>query len=190
MRVSILIPVLALSLAIAPISGADAKSKKSRIKKGHSSLIDKRLARQYEGSARLLPKTGFEFVPRYTGKYRGEYLPMAEAAALRHGIPVDLFSRLVQQESGWNPKAQSHAGAIGLAQLMPGTAKRMGVDPWNPAQNLDGGAKYLRKMYDRFRSWKLALAAYNAGPEAVEKYNGVPPYKETRNYIKIILGTS
>ncbi len=72
---------------------------------------------------------------------------------------------------------------------MPFTARKLGVDPWNPTQNLEGGARYLRQQYDRFRSWRLALAAYNAGPEAVAKYNGVPPYKETQGYVKAILGS-
>ncbi|MCL4142462.1 UNVERIFIED_CONTAM: hypothetical protein GTU68_060134 [Idotea baltica] len=113
---------------------------------------------------------------------------MAEAAARKHGIPVDLFNRLVQQESNWNPRAKSHAGAIGLAQLMPFTAKSLGVNPRDPAQNLDGGARYLKQQYRKFGSWRLALAAYNAGPGAVEKYSGIPPYRETRNYVKKIMG--
>ena len=104
-------------------------------------------------------------------------------------MPEDLFLRLVQQESGWNPTAKSHKGAYGLAQLMPATARYLGVDPGDPAQNLDGGAKYLKEQYREFGSWRLALAAYNAGPGAVKKYNGVPPFRETRNYVKIIWGS-
>ena len=106
----------------------------------------------------------------------------------KYGVPEDLFKRLVQQESNWNPKARSHKGAMGLAQLMPGTARKLGVNPRDPKQNLEGGAKYLSQQYAKFKSWRLALAAYNAGPGAVQKYNGVPPYKETRNYVKVILG--
>lgn len=156
-------------------------------------VLDSRAAQQYSNSMRLkpnAPKTPTSYgIPSYSGNYKGQFLSVAQAMARRHGIPEDLFLRLVQQESGWNPKAKSHAGAIGLAQLMPFTARKLGVDPWNPSQNLEGGARYLRQQYDRFRSWRLALAAYNAGPEAVAKYNGVPPYRETQGYVKAILGS-
>ena len=128
-------------------------------------------------------------VPRFSGSYRGKYLSTAQTVAKKHGVPVDLFLRLVQQESGWNPGAVSPKGALGLAQLMPGTARNLGVDPNVPGQNLEGGARYLRKMYNRFGTWRLALAAYNAGPEAVAKYGGVPPYRETKNYVRIIWGS-
>ena len=108
--------------------------------------------------------------------------------ARRHQIPPELFVRLVQQESGWNPGAVSPKGAMGLAQLMPETARRLGVDPMDPHENLEGGARYLRQQYEKFGSWRLALAAYNAGPGAVEKYGDVPPYQETQNYVRAILG--
>jgi soluble lytic murein transglycosylase-like protein len=157
-------------------------------------LLDGRLATQYENSARLRPdsaitiSTASEPVPSYRGNYRGTYLAVAQAAARKHDIPEDLFLRLVQQESGWNPNAVSPKGATGLAQLMPGTARALGVDINDPEQNLEGGARYLRAMYDKFGSWRLALAAYNAGPGAVEKHGGIPPYAETKNYVKAILG--
>ena len=95
--------------------------------------------------------------------------------------------RLINHESRWNPKALSPKGAIGLAQLMPDTARLLNVNPRIPSQNLEGGARYLAIQYKRFGSWRLALAAYNTGPEAVVKYGGVPPYKETQNYVRIIL---
>lgn len=159
-------------------------------------LLDGRLSQQYSLSARLQPPrvgdaglTGA--IPPFTGRYRGPYLEMARAAARRHAVPEDLFLRLVQQESGWNSGAISHKGAIGLAQLMPGTAQLLGVDANDAAQNLDGGARYLRMMYDRFGTWRLALAAYNAGPEAVERHGrDIPPFAETRNYVQVILGRS
>ena len=114
---------------------------------------------------------------------------IGRAGAGVNNVPVDLFLRLVQQESGWKPHAVSHAGAIGLAQLMPGTAKKLRVNPRDPKQNLEGGARYLKQMYRIFGSWRLALAAYNAGPGAVKKHGGVPPYRETRNYVRVILGS-
>ena len=95
--------------------------------------------------------------------------------------------QLVRQESGYNIHALSTAGAYGLAQLMPATAKGLGVNRKDPAQNLDGGARYLAIQYKKFGRWDLALAAYNAGPGAVEKHNGIPPYKETRHYVATIL---
>ena len=170
-------------------------SSKSRIAlfESQSRLIDDKLAKQYSGSVKLTPKYKAgeaveEATPAYRGSYRGEYLEVAKAAARKHGVPEDLFLRLVQQESGWNPGAVSHKGATGLAQLMPGTADVLGVDINDPAANLDGGARYLRLMYDKFGSWKLALAAYNAGPGAVEQHDGIPPYAETENYVQAILG--
>jgi soluble lytic murein transglycosylase-like protein len=169
-------------------------SSKSRLAifESQADLIDGKLSRQYSGSVRLTPKfkkgETAEDVPAFRGSYRGEYLEVAKAAARRHGVPEDLFLRLVQQESGWNPGAVSVKGATGLAQLMPGTADVLGVDINDPRANLDGGARYLKMMYDKFGSWKLALAAYNAGPAAVEEHDGIPPYAETENYVKAILG--
>lgn len=158
-------------------------------------VLDTRAATQYSASIRLTPQgknakagDGVTILPGHPGNYKSTYLAAAKAAAQRHGVPEALFLRLVQQESGWNHRATSPKGATGLAQLMPATAARLGVDESDPHQNLDGGARYLRMMYDRFGDWKLALAAYNAGPEAVEKYGGVPPYAETTHYVKAILG--
>ena len=109
--------------------------------------------------------------------------------AKKYNLPVRIFRELVKAESNFNPKAVSKKGAMGLCQLMPETAKRLGVkDPFNVDENLNAGAKLLKELYRKYRSWKLALAAYNAGEEAVEKYGGIPPYRETRNYVKRILG--
>lgn len=105
----------------------------------------------------------------------------------RYGIPRRMALNLVQQESGFNQGAVSPKGALGLAQLMPGTAKELGVDPSDPYQNIEGGMRYLRQQYDRFGDWSLAAAAYNAGPGAVQKYGGIPPFKETQNYVPIVM---
>ena len=150
-------------------------------------LLDGKLADQYSGSAKLKPKDDVSHVT-YNGKYRGLYLAKAKAAAAAHGVPADVFLKLVSQESGWNPTVVSPKGAVGLAQLMPETAAHLGVDINDPEANLDGGARYLRMMYDRFGSWRLALAAYNAGPEAVDAAGGVPDYAETKAYVLAILG--
>ncbi|MBC7740335.1 MAG: lytic transglycosylase domain-containing protein [Candidatus Saccharibacteria bacterium] len=166
-------------------------SSRNSLFRSQTSLLDGRLSQQYSGSERLKPgaeKGAKPTIKRYSGNYKGKYLVMAKAAAKKHGVPEDLFLRLVQQESGWNQGALSIKGAIGLAQLMPGTAERLGVDPSDAQQNLDGGARYLAMMYSRFGSWKLALAAYNAGPGAVEQAGGVPDFAETVNYVKAILG--
>ncbi len=157
------------------------------------SVLDGRAAQQYSNSVRLQPDVvsvpGAGGIPAYRGRYQGPYLAMARSAARKYGVPEDLFLRLIQQESGWNQNAVSAKGALGLAQLMPETAARLGVDPTDARQNLEGGARYLRQQYDRFRSWRLALAAYNAGPEAVERYADVPPYRETQGYVLAILGS-
>ncbi|MCB1312197.1 MAG: lytic transglycosylase domain-containing protein [Sedimentitalea sp.] len=156
-------------------------------------VLDTRASQQYSNSVRLQPPTIHTpskwGIQGYTGKYKGQYLAVAREAARKHAIPEDLFLRLVQQESGWNPHAKSHKGALGLAQLMPATARALGVDPHDPQQNLEGGARYLARQYREFGSWRLALAAYNAGPDAVKKHGGVPPYNETRNYVKSIWGS-
>ncbi|NOE17366.1 transglycosylase SLT domain-containing protein [Ruegeria atlantica] len=182
--------VVCLVLAVLPVQ-AQTLSTKSRkdIFLKQSKILDTRAATQYRDSARLKPKTSrAQTSKRYTGKYRGQYLDLAKQAARLHNIPEDLFLRLVQQESGWNPHAKSHKGALGLAQLMPQTAELLGVNPHDPKQNLEGGARYLSWQYRKFKSWPLALAAYNAGPKAVEKHGGIPPYKETQNYVKVIWG--
>lgn len=107
--------------------------------------------------------------------------------AKRHDIDPTLFEAVIWQESRWNPSALSPKGAAGLAQLMPGTARQLGVDPLDPVANLDGGAQYLKKMLDSFNGdVSLALAAYNAGPTRVLKNKAIPPFAETQNYVASI----
>ncbi len=183
---------LAVCVAYVATAGALGSKERERLFEKQTRLLDGRASQQYSNSVRYQPNPVIVpgapgSIPAYTGSYRGQYLQAARDAARRHNVPEDLFLRLVQQESGWNPRAVSHKGAIGLAQLMPQTARLLRVDPRDPLQNLEGGARYLAEQYRTFRSWKLALAAYNAGPGAVKKYGGVPPFRETRGYVSKIL---
>ena len=187
------IALAGLSVGAVPVA-ADTVSPSSRMALFQSQLnvLDGRASEQYSSSTRLNPERDANVTtatPQYIGNYNGPYLATAKQMARRYGIPEGLFLRLVQQESGWNASARSHKGAIGLAQLMPGTAAFLGVNPNNPTENLEGGARYLRQQFDRFGRWDLALAAYNAGPEAVSRYNGIPPYRETQNYVRVIWGS-
>ena len=117
-----------------------------------------------------------------------DYRQLAYQTAQKYGIDPDLFVRQIQAESAFRPDAVSSAGAIGLGQLMPATAKELGVDPNDPVQNLEGAARYMKQQLDRFGDPALALAAYNAGPSRVAKANGIPNITETQNYVAKILG--
>ncbi len=124
----------------------------------------------------------------------------AQRRAATHKRPIEIYSRIygvdealvtaiIKNESCFRVNAKSRVGAMGLMQLMPGTAKQMQIsDPWDPEQNIQGGVKYIAKMLQLFKGDKrLAVAAYNAGPGKVNKYNGIPPYKETQNYVRRVL---
>ncbi len=195
MRASVFVSLLAVMASDAMAQSTSTRSRTDLLR-NQLDVLDNRAAQQYNSSVRLAPSPvivpgtpgAAAATPAYTGRYRGPFLAVAREMALRHGIPQDLFLRLVQQESRWNPTIRSHKGAIGLAQLMPATARDLGVNPMDPRQNLEGGARYLKEQFREFGSWRLALAAYNAGPGAVRRYNGVPPFKETRDYVRIILG--
>lgn len=131
---------------------------------------------------------------------RAEVLTAIETTALRYGghpglrrteLSVSdwliLFRANIEIESAYRQSAVSSAGAIGLGQLMPATARDLGVDPRDPLQNLDGSARYLAMMLELFGDPRLALAAYNAGPDAVRQYNGIPPYRETQNHVALVM---
>ncbi len=121
-------------------------------------------------------------------KSSGEMDQMINEAAVKYNLPANLIKAVIQQESNFNPNALSKSGASGLMQLMPGTARSLGVDDiFDPEQNIMAGSKYLRQMLDKYNGdIELALAAYNAGPGSVDKYGGIPPFKETMNYVNKI----
>lgn len=112
-----------------------------------------------------------------------------QVASQKYGVDANLIRSVIRQESGFDPYSLSHTGAQGLMQLMPGTADGLQVtDPWDISQNIEGGTRYLKYQLDNFGGdMQLALAAYNAGPNSVRKYNGVPPYTETQNYVSRVM---
>lgn len=132
-----------------------------------------------------------QHITELQAKRLAKLAPHIQESAMRHNVPVELICGVILQESGGNPKAKSHAGAQGLMQLMPATAKRFGVtNSYDAAQNIEGGTKYLRFLLDKFNGdIRLALAGYNAGEGAVEKHgNKIPPFRETQAYVPKVLG--
>jgi soluble lytic murein transglycosylase-like protein len=116
-----------------------------------------------------------------------EIVRIATEAANRYDIPVEILLKMIEKESEFKRKALSRVGAKGYMQLMPQTAKELGVnDVYDPIENIYGGALYLSKQYNRFKCWKLAVAAYNAGASNVIKHNGIPPFKETQKYVSFV----
>ncbi len=138
-----------------------------------------------------LESTSFNPTSNYTpgNITKAQIQGIVSKVAKKYEVDERLVNAVIKQESGFNPKATSHCGAMGLMQLMPATAKTLGVkDAYNPAQNIEGGVRYLSNLLKKYNgNTVLALAAYNAGSGAVDKYSGVPPYKETQNYVKNIL---
>ncbi len=143
-------------------------------------------ARRYDARPAKVPVD----VPAAARTSRGEIAEIVAAAAARRNVDPALVNAVIENESGFDERAVSSAGAQGLMQLMPGTAAALGVrDPYDARQNVNGGTRYLRSLLDRFGSVNLALAAYNAGPNAVERFGGVPPYPQTREYVQRVLSS-
>ena len=142
-------------------------------------------------NAQIYTNTVQSVTPKEDYSSKTKIKELISRVSRKHGVDEKLVNALVKQESGFNPNAKSKVGAMGLMQLMPATAKGLGVqNAMDPEQNVEGGVKYLKSMLDKYNgNIILALAAYNAGPGAVDKYDGVPPYKETQNYVKSILSS-
>lgn len=176
------------SAAIAPPSGANVQSFQDVLKSSAQSKFGQLLTNPSSMNVQAQIAQQPE-LRDYARASKPQLLNMISQIAKKHGVDEKLVNAVVKQESGFNPKAISHCGAMGLMQLMPATAKGLGVtDAMNPVQNVEGGVKYLKNLLNKYNgNVILALAAYNAGSGAVDKYDGVPPYKETQNYVKSIL---
>jgi soluble lytic murein transglycosylase-like protein len=187
--------LLAMLIAAALPSAAQAQIYAWRDSAGNLVLSDKPKDPSAQTFAvrpvdRLKPVTEF----RTTKPINRRSMPfdmMIEQNAAVHGVSPHLVRAVIQQESGFNPRALSNKGAMGLMQLMPGTASDLGVsDPYDPSENIRGGVAYLKGLLVKFQdNVELALAAYNAGPTAVTKYGAIPPYRETRDYVSRITST-
>lgn len=152
--------------------------------KEFKNILDEKLNENTKTAENNIEKTTFK-------NSRENIESLIEKYAVKNNLDPDFIKAVVKQESGFNPDAKSKCGAMGLMQLMPQTAKGLGVvDAFDPEQNIEGGVKYLKSMLNRFNNDpKLALAAYNAGPGAVQKYGDIPPYRETQNYVKNIMSS-
>lgn len=178
-------------MTIRPLGPDGIKARMSQIEQRMSELFGETMKSQVERSRGGIKAYGsYPLQPYQPFSEGAEALaPLADQVAEEVGLDANLFKAMVQAESAWNPGARSPKGAMGLTQLMPGTAQSLGVaNPFDPVDNLRGGARYLKGLLDEFGSPELALAAYNAGPGAVRKYGGIPPYTETQNYVRKILG--
>jgi len=140
--------------------------------------------------SRVARRAGFQAIPEHPAPMgsRAAYDRLIRRAAQRHGLPPALLKAVIHAESAFDPAAVSKRGAMGLMQLMPATARMLHVAaPFDAKQNIYAGSRYLRHLHDRYGSWATTLAAYNAGPEAVDRFRGIPPFTETRQYVRRVL---
>ena len=188
-RVTQLEAMLGLSPAGAPLSTSSASSPASTGATGSSGFAAQLASVTGTPAAAATTDTSATAGATAGTGASAPYAAEIDAAAAKYNVDPALLRGLIRQESNFNANATSPAGARGLTQLMPGTAAALGVDPSVPAQAIEGGAKYLRQQLDRFGGDPAkALAAYNAGPGAVQRYGGVPPYAETQNYVRKVMG--
>jgi len=188
-RVTQLEAMLGLSPAGAPLSTSSASSPASTGATGSSGFAAQLASVTGTPAAAATTDTSATAGATAGTGAPAPYAAEIDAAAAKYNVDPALLRGLIRQESNFNANATSPAGARGLTQLMPGTAAALGVDPSVPAQAIEGGAKYLRQQLDRFGNDPAkALAAYNAGPGAVQRYGGVPPYAETQNYVRKVMG--
>ena len=159
----------------AAIGGVEQEEKPQRLENGSfATELDKAMSMESRGAVGL--------------NISGDTNSLIKEAAARYQVDPRLVAAVAQTESGGNQEAVSPAGAVGVMQLMPETAAGLGVNPYDKRQNIEGGAKYLRQMMDTFGGdVQKAVAAYNAGPQAVKEYNGIPPYRETQDYVNKVL---
>ncbi len=184
MPVSRIVCALVVALAVAAVPRpAEAQIFAWKDADGNQVFSDRAPTREYRTFA--VAGSTLRSTRQATGKYAGRYEGIIDEAAARHSVRPDLVRAVIQVESGFDPRARSPKGAMGLMQLMPATAAEFGVrNPYNPADNVRGGVAYLRSLLNRYGNETLALAAYNAGPGAVDRHgNAVPPYRETREYV-------
>jgi soluble lytic murein transglycosylase len=183
---------LALSLALTPLAAsANGGLYKYVDSRGVVHFTNVQWDRRYT-RLRELPKLSFDRAGRLGVALRPRdarmYDPLVERVGRETGVPPALVKAVIHAESAFDPRAISHKGAMGLMQLMPATARHLGVaEPFAEDQNVAGGTRYLRTLRERFGNWTMALAAYNAGPEAVSRFGGIPPYRETQTYVRRVL---
>lgn len=181
-----------LAAVVSTPGPANADIYKKRLPDGTLCFTNCPIGEDWDVYYREKKNTSYRFPrrPAYDPAKATQYDNLIRQIALNHGVDPDLVKGIIHMESRYNPQALSSKGAMGLMQLMPETAYLLGVrDPWDPLENITGGTKYISYLLKKYNGdLTKALAAYNAGPAAVDSYHGIPPYQETQDYVRSILG--